>query len=261
MTCVVISCSSIKQRLSLSFNVSMQCGPDMPSDHALMIVDIVGKADSGLDVQIKPSNTPAFLPRMHLSDHVTHCGPLLQIFSPSLENTEVKSLSNVLYYGRNHDKTYVSLLLKFYIFIMLILLYYSKFCVNLFIEYVKSRKKKFIKNAVWNIYRIFTKCLWFGSKFSKYFKSLLHIVMYKYLPACNINFYFQMLSDKFIADSSQHFQIGQSVHAKVSTLCLLKKQKKQCLFTVLFSIFLRAPFFFLFFLLLDYRDIVLKIVF
>ena len=84
---------------------------------------------------------------------------------------------------------------------------------------------------------------------SIYFKSLLHIVMYKYLPACNINFYFQMLSDKFIADSSQHFKIGQSVHAKVSTLCFLKKQSvfSKCLFTVLFSIFLRAPFFIIFF--------------
>ena len=66
---------------------------------------------------------------------------------------------------------------------------------------------------------------------SIYFKSLLHIVMYKYLPACNINFYFQMLSDKFIADSSQHFKIGQSVHAKVSTLCFFKK-KKNCVFSL-----------------------------
>ena len=128
----------------------------------LVEVDIVGKADSGLDVQIKPSNTPAFLPRMHLSDYVTHCGSLLQIFSPSLENTEVKSLSNVLYYGRNHDKTHVSLLLKFYIFIMLILLYYSKFCVNLFIEYVSTQLKNLmflVKDSLMSVKGRFTEAV------------------------------------------------------------------------------------------------------
>ena len=83
---------------------------------SLSRLTLLEKPIQDLMYRLNQVNTPAFLPRMHLSDHVTHCGPLLQIFSSSLENTAVKSLNNVLYYGRNHDKTHVSLLLKFYIF-------------------------------------------------------------------------------------------------------------------------------------------------
>lgn len=58
-------------------------------------------------MQIKPSNTPAFLPLAHLSDNISNCGALLEIFSPS-PGEELKSLSNILYYGRDKGKSLVS---------------------------------------------------------------------------------------------------------------------------------------------------------
>lgn len=78
-------------------------------------MEVVGKTDLGLDVQIKPSNTHAFIPLAHLSDSYSNCPSLLEIYSP-VPGGEVKCLNNVLFYGKDKQKSLVCCSLNMWYF-------------------------------------------------------------------------------------------------------------------------------------------------
>ena len=67
---------------------------------------MVSSTAEGLDVLLHPSGAPAFLPVSHLSDHMSNCKALLSAYKPSTR------LANVVYYGKNKDKSIVSYLCK-----------------------------------------------------------------------------------------------------------------------------------------------------
>ena len=54
---------------------------------------IVDKQSSGLNLELLPSGHAAFLPTMHLSDHVWHCEALWEVLSPG------ETLNDTVYLG------------------------------------------------------------------------------------------------------------------------------------------------------------------
>ncbi|CAB3976612.1 RRP5 homolog [Paramuricea clavata] len=194
VTCVVMSCSPAKQKLSLSFNSSAV--PSSPTSKPLapgtfVDVDVVGRTESGLDVQIKPSNTPAFLPLAHLSDNFSNCGALLEVFSPNPGgNSELTSLSNILSYGRNKDKSLIV-----------------------------SRKQSLIKRATeGTLIRRFDD-LNVGMILPGFTRQLMpYGVFVEFSPNTYGLAPNSLLSNNYIADAAQHFEVGQSVMAKITEI-------------------------------------------
>ncbi|XP_028390902.1 protein RRP5 homolog isoform X2 [Dendronephthya gigantea] len=193
VTCVVMSCSPAKQKLSLSFNTSAVPSLNLKSlaPGTLVDVDVVGKTDSGLDVQIKPSNVPAFLPLPHLSDNLNNCSSLLEIFSPEHgENPELKSIKDVLYYGKGKDKS-----------IMV------------------TRKQSLIKRAVEGSFLKQFNELKVGMILPGFTRQLMpYGVFVEFSP----NIYGlapnSLLSTNYISDASQYFEVGQSMMAKITEI-------------------------------------------
>ncbi len=54
---------------------------------------IVDKQSSGLNLELLPSGHAAFLPTMHLSDHIWHCEALWEVLSPG------ETLNDTVYLG------------------------------------------------------------------------------------------------------------------------------------------------------------------
>ncbi|XP_053306401.1 protein RRP5 homolog [Spea bombifrons] len=82
----VVECNVETQRILVSFKLTEEDDDEeptlkKPNPKALEIgkvvdVKVVAKTDEGLDVVTLPENTPAFLPKMHLSDYITNCNLL-----------------------------------------------------------------------------------------------------------------------------------------------------------------------------------------
>ena len=73
-------------------------------------IDVVGSSSAGLDVLLQPSGAPAFLPSFHLSDFPSHWQPLLDMRGPPPGEVRTpRRLTDALYYGRNKDKSHVSI--------------------------------------------------------------------------------------------------------------------------------------------------------
>jgi len=102
MLCRVLSCQPDQAKIRLSFKSSSRPGPSLEADKVpgvLLEADVVNSTAEGLDVILQPSGAPAFLPVLHLSDHLSHCQALLSVYKP------LTRLRNVVYYGKSKDKS------------------------------------------------------------------------------------------------------------------------------------------------------------
>ncbi|XP_007665837.1 protein RRP5 homolog isoform X2 [Ornithorhynchus anatinus] len=81
----VVNCSPNQERLLLSYKPMMDSEPAGSAEMLGQMVDVkvVKKTDMGLQVSILPGNVPAFLPKIHLSDHVSNSQLLWHWLQPN----------------------------------------------------------------------------------------------------------------------------------------------------------------------------------
>uniref|UniRef100_A0A8C5QWE8 Protein RRP5 homolog n=1 Tax=Leptobrachium leishanense TaxID=445787 RepID=A0A8C5QWE8_9ANUR len=101
----VLDCDPAKERMTLSFRISEEENEQQPERHSdkgnlesgkVVDVKIVQKTETGLNVVTLPEEKHAFLPTMHLSDHVENCELLWRFLEKGDQLPGVMYLSRVL---------------------------------------------------------------------------------------------------------------------------------------------------------------------
>ncbi|KAM5141017.1 protein RRP5 homolog isoform 2-T2 [Mantella aurantiaca] len=160
-------------------------------------VRIASKTDTELNVLLLPEESPALLPKVHLSDHVTNCELLFQCLKEGDELTRVMCLNN------SKGQTILT----------------RKTALISFVE-KGSSVKDFSEVQVGMFLTGFIRNIMPYGVFVEFLRGLVGLV-----PISEV-------SDKFVTDISNHFVQGQTVVAKVTNI---DEQKKRFLATLKMS--------------------------
>lgn len=146
-------------------------------------VTIVSKSDNGLDVLVLPEESPAFLPKAHLSDHVTNCELLWHCLKKG------DQLPGVMFLRTFEGKTILT----------------RKAALISFME-----KEPVVQNI--SVEHI-------GMLFTGFVKSIMPFGIFVELPCGLVGLVpISKISDKFVTNINDHFVVGQTVVAKVTEL-------------------------------------------
>ncbi|XP_073541438.1 protein RRP5 homolog [Phyllobates terribilis] len=160
-------------------------------------VKIASKADDGLNVLILPEETPAFLPKTHLSDHVSNCELLWQCLQEGDELTGLIVLSTLK--GK-------SILTR-------------KPALISFMEKEPGAKD--------------FSALQIGMLFTGFVKNIMPYGVFVELPYGLVGLVpLSKMSDKFVTNVNDHFAMGQTVVAEVTNI---DEEKKRFLLTLKMS--------------------------
>ncbi|XP_039590594.1 protein RRP5 homolog [Polypterus senegalus] len=152
-------------------------------------VEVLNKSENGLNVTILPQKIPAFLPLAHLSDHVTNCNILWEV----LQVGDI--ISNVM-------------------------------CLNKSSQQIILSKKTLIKNSVEeNDLPKDISDLHLGMLLIGFVRNIKPYGVFVEFPFGLIGLAPKSaLSDKFVTDTSDFFQTGQTVVAKVTEIDVEKRR-------------------------------------
>ncbi|XP_069836334.1 protein RRP5 homolog [Dendropsophus ebraccatus] len=190
----VMECNPEKERLLLSFKIvedenggkkSRPLKKDMKTYEYGKIVDVnvVSKTDDGVHVRILPEESPAFLPKAHLSDHIANCELLWHCLKKDDQLTGVMTL------GTFEGKTIVT----------------KKAALISFIE---------DNPVVDNISEVHV-----GMLFTGFVKNVMPYGIFVELPYRLVGLVpISKISDKFVTNINDHFVVGQTVVAKITNL-------------------------------------------
>uniref|UniRef100_A0A4W5L3E2 Protein RRP5 homolog n=1 Tax=Hucho hucho TaxID=62062 RepID=A0A4W5L3E2_9TELE len=187
----VLNCDVEKEKLLLSFKAVAGGdteGPPKPKfDFEIgkkVEVKVVSKVLTGLEVSILPEETTALLPMMHLSDHVSNC-PLLW---EGLQEGDI--ISNIVCLSKNKQNITLT----------------KKPTVKSFLEEGGVVAKEFSDITV-------------GLQLIGWVKNIMPYGVFVEFPYGLVGLAPKAaMSDKFVSDTAVHFQLGQTVVAKVTNL-------------------------------------------
>ncbi|KAM4032061.1 protein RRP5 homolog [Anomaloglossus baeobatrachus] len=160
-------------------------------------VKIVSKAEDGLTVLILPEESPAFLPKTHLSDHVSNCELLWQCLQPG------DQLAGLMFLSTGKGKPLLT----------------RKPALISFME--KDPVAKDFSD------------LQIGMLFTGFVKNIMPYGVFVELPHGLVGLVpLSKISDKFVTNVSDHFAVGQTVVAEVTNI---DEEKKRFLLTLKMS--------------------------
>nr|DBA15081.1 TPA: hypothetical protein GDO54_004338 [Pyxicephalus adspersus] len=204
----VLECNPEKETLLLSFRIVEETNDEqenggrrkqlnLPELGKIVDVKVASKTDTELNVLILPEETPAILPKVHLSDHVTNCELLFHGLKEGDELNQVMCLNN------SRGQTILT----------------RKPALISFIE-KGSSIKDFSEVQVGMILPGFVKNIMSYGVFVEFMYGLVGLV-----PISEV-------SDKFVTNINDYFVQGQTVVAKVINI---DEQKKRFLLTLKMS--------------------------
>uniref|UniRef100_A0A674BQB2 Protein RRP5 homolog n=1 Tax=Salmo trutta TaxID=8032 RepID=A0A674BQB2_SALTR len=174
----VLNCDVEKEKLLLSFKAVAG------GDTEKVEVKVVSKVLTGLEVSILPEETIAFLPMMHLSDHVSNCLLLWE----GLQEGDI--ISNVVCLSKKKPNITLT----------------KKPTVKSFLEEGGVVAKEFSDITV-------------GVQLIGWVKNIMPYGVFVEFPYGLVGLAPKAaMSDKFISDTAAHFQLGHTVVAKVTNL-------------------------------------------
>ncbi|CAJ0961081.1 unnamed protein product, partial [Ranitomeya imitator] len=162
-----------------------------------VVVKIASKADDGLNVLILPKESPAFLPKTHLSDHVSNCELLWHCLQEGDELTGLMGL------GTLKGKTILT----------------RKPALISFMEKEPGAKE--------------FSDLQIGMLLTGFVKNIMPYGVFVELPCGLVGLVpLSKMSDKFVTNVNDHFTVGQTVVAEVTNI---DEEKKRFLLTLKMS--------------------------
>uniref|UniRef100_A0A4W5NMU7 Protein RRP5 homolog n=1 Tax=Hucho hucho TaxID=62062 RepID=A0A4W5NMU7_9TELE len=187
----VLNCDVEKEKLLLSFKAVAGDdteGPPKPKfDFEVgkkVEVKVVSKVLTGLEVSILPEETTALLPMMHLSDHVSNC----QLLWEGLQEGDI--ISNIVCLSKKKQNITLT----------------KKPTVKSFLEEGGVVAKEFSDITV-------------GVQLIGWVKNIMPYGVFVEFPYGLVGLAPKAaMSDKFVSDTAAHFQLGQTVVAKVTNL-------------------------------------------
>ncbi|XP_053548424.1 protein RRP5 homolog [Bombina bombina] len=203
----VLECDLVKERMVVSFrmNETEDAEKHLKEKTALVeetgqIVDVrvVKKTDEGFGV-VLPGDRPAFLPKIHLSDHVTIC----ELLWYWLKEDDKLTGAMCLYMSSFQGKTTV------------------------------TRKTSLISSVEQGHYVKDISELQVGMSLTGFVKNIMPYGVFVEIPCGLVGLVPRSeISDKFVTNTSEHFVIGQTVVAKVTNI---DEEKKRFLLTLKMS--------------------------
>ncbi|XP_048464836.1 protein RRP5 homolog isoform X3 [Rhincodon typus] len=202
----VLKCDPTQEKLLLSLKATQNVGTEadgftkeieessMYPTGKIVDVEVLAKVENGLKVSILPQHVPAFLPTMHLSDHVSNC----RLLAARLQKGDV--LSNVMCLSQTNGQIILS----------------RKAAVIAFAEQ-GPMPKDVLELQVGTQMPGFVKNIMAYGVFVKFPHGLVGLA-----PKA-------AMSDKFVTNTEDHFVVGQTVVAKVTNL---DEEKKRVLLTL-----------------------------
>ncbi|XP_069609798.1 protein RRP5 homolog [Ranitomeya imitator] len=167
------------------------------TDGKTVVVKIASKADDGLNVLILPKESPAFLPKTHLSDHVSNCELLWHCLQEGDELTGLMGL------GTLKGKTILT----------------RKPALISFMEKEPGAKE--------------FSDLQIGMLLTGFVKNIMPYGVFVELPCGLVGLVpLSKMSDKFVTNVNDHFTVGQTVVAEVTNI---DEEKKRFLLTLKMS--------------------------
>uniref|UniRef100_A0A8C7JCQ5 Protein RRP5 homolog n=1 Tax=Oncorhynchus kisutch TaxID=8019 RepID=A0A8C7JCQ5_ONCKI len=184
----VLNCDVEKEKLLLSFKAVAGGdteGPPKPKfDFEVGKVKVVSKVLTGLEVSILPEEITALLPMMHLSDHVSNCLLLWE----GLQEGDI--ISNILCLSEKKPNITLT----------------KKPTLKSFLEEGGVVAKEFSDITV-------------GMQLIGWVKNIMPYGVFVEFPYGLVGLAPKAaMSDKFVSDTTSHFQLGHTVFAKVTNL-------------------------------------------
>ncbi|XP_045547123.1 protein RRP5 homolog [Salmo salar] len=187
----VLNCDVEKEKLLLSFKAvaggDTEASPKPTFDFEVgkkVEVKVVSKVLTGLEVSILPEETIAFLPMMHLSDHVSNC----QLLWEGLQEGDI--ISNVVCLSKKKPNITLT----------------KKPTVKSFLEEGGVVAKEFSDITV-------------GVQLIGWVKNIMPYGVFVEFPYGLVGLAPKAaMSEKFVSDTAAHFQLGHTVVAKVTNL-------------------------------------------
>uniref|UniRef100_A0A8C7PXV2 Protein RRP5 homolog n=1 Tax=Oncorhynchus mykiss TaxID=8022 RepID=A0A8C7PXV2_ONCMY len=183
----VLNCDVEKEKLLLSFKAVAGGDTEGPSKPKFDFeVKVVSKVLTGLEVSILPEETTALLPMMHLSDHVSNC---LLLWEGLQEGDIISNIVLPLSLNPASLKTLT-----------------KKPTLKSFLEEGGVVAKEFSDIAV-------------GVQLIGWVKNIMPYGVFVEFPYGLVGLAPKAaMSDKFVSDTTSHFQLGHTVFAKVTNL-------------------------------------------
>uniref|UniRef100_A0A8C8RC37 Protein RRP5 homolog n=1 Tax=Pelusios castaneus TaxID=367368 RepID=A0A8C8RC37_9SAUR len=203
---IVLKCEPEQEKLLLSFNLTPQNPKEGPQElltasHGVCLlffaqmvdVKVLKKKDNGLEVSILPDNVSAHLPTMHLSDHVANCKLLWHWLQEGDILPRVMCLS---------DKG----------------------------GHITLCRKPAVIAAVQEeqVARNFSE-IQPGMQLTGYVRNIMPYGVFVEFPFGLTGLVPKAMSDKFVTDTKEHFVVGQTVVAKVTSMDEEKQRILLCL--------------------------------
>ncbi|XP_067858073.1 protein RRP5 homolog [Heptranchias perlo] len=206
VTVTVLKCDPSQEKLLLSFKTTRGAvaqevateadgkGPSTYQTGKMVDVKVLAKNENGLEVSIVPEGVPAFLPMMHLSDHVTNC----RLLAERLQ--EGDAISSVMCLSQTRG------------------------------QIILCRKAAVLASAQQGPLAEDVSELQVGMHMPGLVKNIMPYGVFVEFPHGLVGLAPKAaMSDKFVTNTGDHFVVGQTVVAKVTNL---DEEKKRVLLTL-----------------------------